>query len=139
MEPSGLKLDVEIDTGFNYTLYETLGDLYYRPTTSMSFEEFRQYQNRQLMKEYWKTRSRALDGESAVAGRGFTPKIYVSPVLDRIFGGSYVELIPRGFVLLDFGGSFQKIANPAIPARQQRNGGFVFDQQINMSVVVKVC
>lgn len=137
-DPNLLKLDVEIDTGFNYTIYEKIGDLNYRPTTSMSFDEFKKYQDRQILKNYWKTRSRALDGESAVSGRGFTPKIFVSPVLDRIFGGSYVELVPRGFVTLDFGGSFQKISNPSIPIRQQRNGGFEFDQQINMSVVGKV-
>jgi cell surface protein SprA len=137
-DPNQLQLDVEIDTALNYTIYEKIGDLNYRPTTSMSFQEFRQYQERQILKDYWKSRSRAMDGESAVSGRGFTPKIFVSPVLDRIFGGSYVELVPRGFVTLDFGGSFQKISNPSIPVRQQRNGGFEFDQQINMSVVGKV-
>ncbi|MEX2233522.1 MAG: cell surface protein SprA, partial [Cyclobacteriaceae bacterium] len=137
-DPNQLKLDVEIDTALNYTIYEKIGELNYRPTTSMSFEEFKQYQDRQILKNYWKTRSRAMDGESAVSGRGFTPKIFVSPILDRIFGGSYVELVPRGFVTLDFGGSFQKISNPSIPIRQQRNGGFEFDQQINMSVVGKV-
>jgi cell surface protein SprA len=46
--------------------------------------------------------------------------------------------VPRGFVTLDFGASFQKISNPNIPIRQQKNGGFEFDQQINMSVVGKV-
>ncbi|MGC1244035.1 MAG: cell surface protein SprA, partial [Chryseosolibacter sp.] len=137
-DPNQLKMDVEIDTALNYTIYEKIGELNYRPTTSMSFEEFKQYQDRQILKDYWKNRSRAMDGESAVSGRGFTPKIFVSPILDRIFGGSYVELVPRGFVTLDFGGSFQKISNPSIPIRQQRNGGFEFDQQINMSVVGKV-
>ncbi|HYC83938.1 MAG TPA: cell surface protein SprA, partial [Chryseosolibacter sp.] len=137
-DPNKLKLDVEIDTSLNYTIYEKIGELNYRPTTSMSFREFKQYQDRRILKEYWQSRSRAMDGESAVEGRGFTPKIFVSPILDRIFGGSYVELVPRGFVTLDFGGSFQKIANPSIPIRQQRNGGFEFDQQINMSVVGKV-
>jgi len=127
-DPNKMKLDVDIDTALNYTVYEKIGDLNYRPTTSMSFEEFKQYQDRQILKEYWQGRSRAMDGESAVAGRGFTPKIFVSPILDRIFGGSYVELVPRGFVTLDFGGSFQKISNPQIPIRQQRNGGFEFDQ-----------
>ncbi|NJN41947.1 MAG: cell surface protein SprA [Flammeovirgaceae bacterium] len=83
-------------------------------------------------------RSKALDGESAVSGRNLTPKIYIGPSMDRIFGGSYVELIPRGFVTLDFGGSWQKISNPSIPISQQRNGGFEFDQQINLSVVGKV-
>jgi cell surface protein SprA len=137
-DPNQLKMDVEIDTSLNYTIFEKIGELNYRPTTSMSFDEFKQYQDRQILKNYWKTRSRAMDGESAVSGRGFTPKIFVSPILDRIFGGSYVELVPRGFVTLDFGGSFQKISNPSIPIRQQRNGGFEFDQQINMSVVGKV-
>jgi cell surface protein SprA len=137
-DPNKLKLDVEIDTSLNYTIYEKIGELNYRPTTSMSFREFKQYQDRRILKEYWQSRSRAMDGESAVEGRGFTPKIFVSPILDRIFGGSYVELVPRGFVTLDFGGQFQKIANPSIPIRQQRNGGFEFDQQINMSVVGKV-
>lgn len=137
-DPHQLKLDVEIDTGLNYTIYEKIGNLNFRPTSSMTFEEFKQYQDRNILKSYWQSRSRAMDGESAVSGRGFTPKIYVSPVLDRIFGGSYVELVPRGFVTLDFGGSFQKISNPNIPIRQQRNGGFEFDQQINMSMVGKI-
>ena len=133
-----MKVDVEIDTSGNYTIYEKIGELNYRPTSSMSLEEFKQYQDRQILKNYWQTRSRAQDGESAVAGRGLIPKIFVSPVLDRIFGGSYVELVPRGFVTLDFGAQFQRINNPSIPLRQQRNGGFEFDQQINMSVVGKV-
>lgn len=137
-DPNKLNLDVEIDTALNYTIYEKIGNLNYRPATSMSFEEFKQYQDRQILKTYWQGRSRAMDGESPVSGRGLTPKIFVSPILDRIFGGSYVELVPRGFVTLDFGGSFQKISNPQIPIRQQRNGGFEFDQQINMSVIGKV-
>jgi cell surface protein SprA len=137
-DPNQMKLDVEIDTAMNYTIYEKIGDLNYRPTSSMSFQEFKQHQDRQILKNYWQGRSKAQDGESPVSGRGLIPKIFISPILDRIFGGSYVELVPRGFVTLDFGASFQKINNPALPIRQQRNGGFEFEQQINMSVVGKV-
>ncbi|HMG88626.1 MAG TPA: cell surface protein SprA, partial [Chryseolinea sp.] len=137
-DPNQMKLDVEIDTAGNYTIFEKIGNLNYRPTSSMTFDEFKQYQDRQILKGYWQDRARAQDGESAVSGRSLIPKIFISPVLDRIFGGSYVELIPRGFVTLDFGGAFQKINNPAIPIRQQRNGGFEFDQQINMSVIGKI-
>lgn len=137
-DPNQMKLDVEIDTAGNYTIYEKIGDLNYRPTSSMTFEEFKQYQDRQILKSYWQDRARAQDGESAVSGRSLIPKIFISPVLDRIFGGSYVELIPRGFVTLDFGAAFQRINNPTIPLRQQRNGGFEFDQQINMSVIGKI-
>ncbi|HMP99764.1 MAG TPA: cell surface protein SprA, partial [Cyclobacteriaceae bacterium] len=137
-DPSILKLEIEIDTSMNYTIYERVGELDYRPPSSMSFNEFRQYQERQMMRDYWKNRSKELDGESAVSGRSLIPRIYTSPGFDRIFGGSYVEIVPRGFVTLDFGGNWQKINNPAIPIRQQRNGGFEFDQQINMSLIGKV-
>ncbi len=137
-DPSSFKLDVEIDTGMNYTIYEKVGDINYRPVTSMTFEEFDKYQESKALKEYWKNRSAGLDGESAVSGRNLIPPIFVSPVFDKIFGGSYVEIIPRGFVTLDFGGRWQRIDNPSLPIRQQKNGGFEFDQLINMSVVGKI-
>jgi len=136
--PKSLGTELEIDTGLHYNIYEKIGPLNFRPPSSMTFEEFSRQQDLILKRNYWQSRSRALDGESAVSSRNLIPKIYVSPVLDRIFGGSYVELIPRGFVNLDFGAQFQKIENPSIPIRQQRNGGFEFDQQINLSVVGKV-
>lgn len=137
-DPTKVNLDVELDSNLNYTIYEKIGDLNYRPVTTMSFEEFKALQDRKMLKGYWQDKARSIDGESTVSSRGIVPKIFISPILDRIFGGSYVELIPRGFVMLDFGGSFQRIYNPQLPIRQQRNGGFEFDQQINMSVVGKV-
>ncbi len=133
-----IQTDIEIDTALNYTIYEKIGTLNYRPVSGMSLSEFKQYQERELLKTYWRNRSRAQDGESAVSGRNLIPKIFISPVLDRIFGGSYVELVPRGFVTVDFGAAFQRINNPSIPIRQQRSGGFEFDQQINMSVTGKI-
>jgi len=137
-DPKSLSTDLVIDTGRNYNIFEKMGTVNFRTPSSMSFEEFSRQQDQILRRSYWQTRSKALDGESAVSSRNLIPKIYVSPVLDRIFGGSYVELIPRGFVNLDFGGQWQRIENPSIPIRQQKNGGFEFDQQINLSVVGKV-
>jgi cell surface protein SprA len=137
-DPTKVNYDIELDSSLNYTIYEKMGEVNFRPITTMSFEEFKDFQERQLLKGYWQGKSRSMDGESPVSSRGLAPKIYISPVLDRIFGGSYVELVPRGFVTLDFGVAFQRIDNPNIPIRQQRNGGFEFDQQINMSVIGKV-
>ena len=136
--PKSITTEITIDTGRNYSISEKIGGIYFRPNSSMSLEEFSAQQDRLIRRSYWQTRSKALDGESAVSGRNLIPKIYISPVLDRIFGGSFVELVPRGFVNLDFGAQFQKIENPNIPIRQQRNGGFEFDQQINLSVVGKI-
>ena len=137
-DPSKLDFDVEIDTSLNYTIYEKIGDFNYRPTSSMSFEEFNRFQDRKILKSYWKNKSSGLDGESAVSGRNIIPPIYLSSLLDRVFGGSYIEIIPRGFVTLDFGARWQSVHNPIIPIRQQRSGGFEFDQQISMNVTGKI-
>ena len=55
-DPASFTLDVEMDTGNNYIIYEKIGDLYYRPTTSMTFDEFNEYQSRKILKNYWKNR-----------------------------------------------------------------------------------
>ncbi|MFY0651426.1 MAG: cell surface protein SprA [Cyclobacteriaceae bacterium] len=137
-DPASLKMDVEIDTGMNYTIYEKIGNINYRPISTMSLEEFKNYQGKQMVKGYWKDKSTGLDGESAVSGRRLLPKLFVSPVLDRIFGGSYVDIQPNGFLNLDFGGRWQKIENPSIPIRQQRTGGFNYNQQVSMNVTGKI-
>ncbi|HEY9049012.1 MAG TPA: cell surface protein SprA, partial [Ohtaekwangia sp.] len=137
-DPKQKEVNIEYDTSGNYTISEKMGSLNYRPISTMTLEEYKQYQDRQILKNYWKSKTKAADGDSPLAGRNLNPKIFISPVFDRIFGGSYIELVPRGYVTLDFGASFQRINNPSIPIRQQRNGGFDFDQQINMSVVGKI-
>ena len=137
-DPPNVDLNFELDTGFHITVQEKIGEFDYRPPTTMSFDQYSEYQSNELLKDYWKARASAGDGESAVSGKRLIPKIYLSPVFDRIFGGSYVEINPRGLVNLDFGGRIQRINNPSIPIRQQKNGGFEFDQQINMNVVGKI-
>lgn len=137
-DPASLKLDVEIDTSLNYTIYEKIGDINFRPTTSMSFNEFNQFQTKQLIRDYWKDRSVGLDGESAVSGRRLIPRIPINPVLDRIFGGDYVDIQPNGAVSLDIGGRWQRSDDPSVPIRRQRTGNLNFNQQINMNVTGKI-
>ena len=138
-DPSQLDFRVDYDTsGVSYSVYEQLNDVNFRPATSMSFQEFDQYTDQQINKSYWKERSAGLDGESAVSGRRLIPKLYISPVFDRIFGGSYVDIQPTGFANLDFGGRWQFVDNPQVPQRQRRNGGFNFNMQLSTNVVGKI-
>ncbi len=137
-DPSNIKLDVELDTGNNYTIYEKMGNVNFRPTTNMTFEEFNRYNDDKIQTEYWRERSKGLDGESAVSGRQLIPPIYVSPIFDRIFGSSYIDINPSGYATLDFGLRYQKVANPAVPVAQQRNGGFEFQNQISMNVIGEI-
>ncbi|WP_421875215.1 cell surface protein SprA [Marinoscillum sp.] len=137
-DPSSIDLQVDYDSSINYSVYERIGDVNFRPVTTMSFEEYDRYNDQQIQKEYFKQKSAGLDGESAVSGRSLIPRLYISPMFDRLFGGSYVDIQPNGFVNLDFGGRFQRVDNPSIPRRQQRNGGFNFDQQISLNLVGKI-
>ncbi len=140
-DPTQLEITPRLDTTdttIDYSIYERLGGVDFRAPTRMSFEEYSRLQDREMMREYWKNRSVGLDGESAVSGKRLIPPIYTTPVFDRLFGGSFVDIRPNGFVTLDFGGRFQRIDNPSIPIRQQRNGNFEFDQQISLNVVGKI-
>lgn len=137
-DPANLNMSFELDTGLNFSVTEKIGTFDYRPPTIIPFEAYSNYQTEQLLQSYWQERSSLVDGESTLTSKRLIPKIYISPVFDRIFGGSYVEINPRGMVNLDFGGRFQRINNPSIPITQQRNGGFEFDQQISMNVVGKI-
>jgi len=137
-DPSNMTMTFQLDTGLNFSVTEKIGSFDYRPATIIPFEEYSAYQTQNLLKTYWQEKSAAVDGETALTGKRLIPKIYISPVFDRIFGGSYVEINPRGSVNLDFGALFQRIENPSLPVTQQKNGGFEFDQQINMNVVGKI-
>jgi cell surface protein SprA len=129
------KPKIEIDSESNtYTIEEKIGEIEYRPKTSMSLEEYEQYQENKGEKDYMKSKAEGADGESATSGRALIPKIYLNPVFDRIFGGNYVDIRPNGSIMLDFGGQWQRVQNPALPIRMQRNGNFQFDQQINLNV-----
>lgn len=138
LDPSDLDVQIEYDSGFRYTLFERIGDLNFRPITTMSFREYDKYNDTQLAHDYWKEKSIGLDKESAVSGRRLIPKLYLSPIFDRIFGGSYVDITPTGFINVDFGGSWQRRDDPLTPIRQRQNGGFNFNQQISMNLVGKI-
>ena len=137
-DPTSLDLKVEFDSSIHFTITEQLEDIDFRPPVNLSFTEYDASHTQKLIKNYWREQAIGLEGESAIGGRRLIPKLYISPVFDRIFGGSYVDITPTGFVNLDFGGLFQYNDNPQIPERQRKNGGFNFNMQISSNVVGKI-
>jgi cell surface protein SprA len=136
-KPSNVKTDVTLDSSMKtYTIKETIGGVDYRPPSSMTFEEYQNYKNREAMKNYWKNKT---SGEKILETKKKSSALRL-PVrgLNGPFGGDFVEIKPNGLVTLDFAGKWQKVNNPNIPIRQQRNGNFDFDQQISMHVVGKI-
>ncbi len=137
--PSNINSEIEIDDSLNYTITEKIGDDFYRPPTTLSYDRFYEMRKREMDEQYFREKTGSSKSDDPLGGeRSLIPKIYLSPAFDRIFGGNYVDIQPNGFVTLDFGALWQRVDNPAIPIRQQRNGGFNFDQQISMNLIGKV-
>ena len=133
-----IELSSVYDTSGVFYLEEKLGALNYRPSIALPFNSFDRFRTDKNIKEYFRQKSIGLDGENTLQSGRLIPKIYIPESLDRIFGGNFIDLQVNGFVNLDFGGRFQKVENPSIPIRQQRNGGFNYDQQINLNINGKV-
>lgn len=140
-DPNRVVRTVELsEDGKYYIIREKIGDIDYRPPTRMTFEQYERYKKQQDVKKYWKENSIKQDeaASSDTSSRRLIPPIYVSPKFDRIFGGNYIDIKPNGNVVLDFGGQWQRVDNPALPVRQQRSGGFLFNQSISLNLQGKV-
>jgi cell surface protein SprA len=132
-----VKTEVELDSNGNYTIREKVNGVEYRAPSTMTFEELQQYKNRESLRQYWT--SKRTDPFKAPTDTSKKKKsaAFRLPVrnMNGPFGGDFVEIRPTGLVTLDFAGKWQRVNNPNIPIRQQRNGNFDFDQQISMHVV----
>jgi cell surface protein SprA len=128
------RIRVEMDSTLKYRIDEELDSASTSPGVIYDFDEFSRIQEFKVRQEYWRSRSRGIDGESPVTGRDITVPLTTTPQFDRIFGGDEIVIVPTGFVNLDLGAIFRRIDNPAIPIRQQQNGNFNFNQQIQMAV-----
>ena len=142
--PGSYKFGVTIDTsGQYYNLDEKIGNSYYRNPSRMTFDEYRDWRSREHVRSYWKNamKDTSAAGDKATGDKGNSlipslPKIPFAAA--RFLGGDSIVIKPNGSLMLDFGGRWQRIDNPSIPVRQQRNGGFEFDQQIQMSLTGQV-
>nr|WP_192823807.1 cell surface protein SprA [Rufibacter sp. LB8] len=135
--PKNITLDVQPDDSLKrYEIREQIGDFDYRDPSTMSFEEYSRYQQRQAIREYWRTKSQSLDEQNpAATSRRLVPTIDVGGrTFDRLFGGNTVDIRPNGLATLKFGALFNRNENPAIPLRQQSTGDFEFDQSIALNI-----
>ena len=85
---------------------------------------------------------------SGIKSKEFTRNLQLDPMseidvdallVDRLFGGSDVEIKPTGNIDLTFGFFYQDLQNPNIPPETQTQFGFPdFDMDINMGVEGKI-
>lgn len=141
-DPKAVEQQVEYDPETNmYIITEKIGDEFYRAPTYMTFEEYLKWRDEKQQREYF-------DRLQGVASSGDRSKSGIADpiakfdiktsLVDRLFGGTEVDIRPQGNINLTFGFDYQKIQNPILTLRQQRTGNFDFDMDINMSAAGKI-
>lgn len=118
-----------------FIIQEKIGNLFFRDPMYLSFEDFLKNEFKRQNENYWMQRSEGINLLGRSEGITLAAE---NEALDRLFGGSSVEIRPKGNIELIFGGSFQNIENPTLPERARKQGGFDFDMNINMSVLGKI-
>ncbi len=141
-DPRAIDKQVEYDPDSDmYILTERIGDDFYRAPTYMTFEEYVHWREQEQQREYFDRLAGVIsnDGKNADGTVDPVSKFkFKNSLIDRLFGGSNVDIKPQGNINLTFGYDWQKIQNPILTLRQQTNGNIAFDMDINMSAQGKI-
>ncbi len=136
-KPSNITSEIQYnpETG-QYEFIQKMGNLNYRPTGTMSFEDYRKYDFDNALQNYWQQRFRS---ESFEHQGKLIPKLYVgSEVFETIFGSNTIDIKPQGSAELIFGVVTNKVDNTMLPVKQQKNTTFDFKEKIQMNVTGKI-
>jgi cell surface protein SprA len=136
-DTSYLKRNIEYDPKTKqYYIVEKIGSAYYRTPIAFSMQEFLNMQGKKDETDYFKKRSNMLSNMNRKIDK---PRFRVKPDwFNRIVGTGKVEIKPSGYVDLLAGYQGQKIANPTLPERARRNGGFDFNMNSQLQVDGKI-
>ncbi|NJK84942.1 MAG: cell surface protein SprA [Bacteroidales bacterium] len=131
-DPSNVKSSVTFNPETNeYILSKKVGNLDYRPSSVMSFKEFREYEKEVAKRNYWVTRSKQNSGNEGNSPIG---KIKMGETFDKVFGADAINIVPQGSAELIFGYNISRNDNPQLSERNRRNGAFTFKEKIQMNV-----
>ncbi len=131
--PENLQSDIIYDPETNsYIFSEKVGKMRIRPPAIMSFDEYREYDLQNSIREYWHQRSR---GETPEMQTDFIPRIRIGgEAFDRVFGTNTIDIIPQGSAELIFGFQLSRLDNPTLSERLRRTPSFTFEEKIQMNV-----
>lgn len=140
-DPANVEQEVEYDPETNrYYLLERIGDEYFRSPTYMTFTEYIEWRSKREEQAYFNNLAGISDPYGDVEGM-VDPILEVDVeqnLIDRLFGGSEVDIQPQGNIDVLLGARFQNIQNPVLPVRQQRQGIFDFNMDIQMNVTGQI-
>ena len=139
-DPAGVSRTVEYDpaTG-NYIVREKIGNLDFRPPTTLTFEEYFKYREAKDKKDYFNSLGGVGLGEASITATDPLEEIELDPdLINNLFGGTEIDIQPKGGVDLSFGLNYQFQDNPFIVERFRRNTIFDFDMDIQMNVTGQI-
>ena len=133
-DPPNLVRTVVYDASTNtYILYQTIGNLSYRPPQTLSFWEYLHYKQLEEQRNYFKTLADNYAYQSQQAG--FIPQIQVrNQTFERIFGSPTIDIRPQGSAEAIFSGQINSNDNPLFNTKQRSQFNFNFDQRIQLNL-----
>lgn len=133
--PDSIKREVEYDAkNQRYIITEKIGGRVLSMPQYLTVEQYLRLVNSEIKRENWRLLSNA---EVAEARRtGVIPPVKInSRVFEKMFGGTTIDIQPRGEAELTFLGRVNKNENPLFNERQRSQSNFDFNQRIQMDVV----
>jgi cell surface protein SprA len=140
-DPAGVRRNIEYDpVTDSYIFTERIGNESFRMPSYMTFDEYLEWSGKQEQDEYWKQLAGVSSASRSSGGKVDPVSIQdiSKDIIDRLFGGTEVDIRPQGNVDLTFGVDFYRQDNPTLLERQRRRGGFDFDMDIQVNVDGKI-
>jgi cell surface protein SprA len=132
-KPSNIQKVIEYDpVSGDYLISEKIGTMDYRLPSSMNRQEYQKSELQKTIDQYWRERmaQTTLDKKSQLI-----PSMRISgQAFNKVFGSNLVNIKPQGYVEMSLGVRSNRIENPSIPVRMQRNTTFDFSQKINVNL-----
>ena len=131
--PSNIKDTVEYDPESNeYIFSKKVGEHDYKPSLRMTFEEYKDYQFEQSLRDYWRQRAK---GQTQDTQTGLFPNLRLGgEAFDKLFGSSAINIVPMGSAELIFGININSTEDPTIAENLRKTTTFDFEEKIMMNV-----
>jgi cell surface protein SprA len=135
--PSNIQTTVEYDpVTHQYVRIYKIGGMTYRIPETMTFEEFQDEDNQQMLQKYWKERAEAASMDNRT---GVIPKLHIGgKVFETIFGNNTVDIRPQGSAEITFGLISNRRDDPMLNTTLRRQTNFDFNEKIQMNVIAKI-
>jgi cell surface protein SprA len=139
-DPQAVKTETEYDpvTG-TYKTVKRIGYGVLDAPPAMTMSEYLKAKAEQQKRDYFAQLARSVD-VSNIKGINKTDPLSKIPdiknqLVDRLFGGTDVQIRPQGNIDITLGGNYQKTDNPNLTIFQREYSNFDFDMGIQLNVV----